>query len=445
MLKPSEKSWSSLRSPALMGGGTVLVGASGYAFVALAGHTLSTAAAAAISSFYLLVNIIGPGLFIALEQETNRATSSTLAAGGDLKPVFRRAFVHAVSLLGAVAATLALISPILVGRVLLGHWELFFAVVLSAVTAASIYLVRGALGGMSRFTGYSATLAGEGLVRLMPALGLAALGLTVPGLYGLVFALGSAAGAIAGLYWLRTGRATTEQARSADDSADDDSKDAPDLGTARGLVFLVGATLLAQAVANLAPIVVTARMVADTATAAAFASAFILARIPLFVFSPAQALVLPSVSAAVSQGDQAKVRRLLRWVLLIAAAIGVVGTVLAAAIGPWAVQTFFGAKVALAHSVLGLLGFSTMLLMAAQILQAVLVAYRAHHAATASWVVSTVLLSLLLTLPIAPIQAAVIAQTTASTAVVLGMLMALFPKLRSTAATNVSRTNAREG
>ncbi|MGH3881335.1 MAG: hypothetical protein ACRDSK_30290, partial [Actinophytocola sp.] len=68
--------------PALpMGAGLAFVGAAGYAFVALTGHTLPPADAAAAASLYLMVNIVGPGLFSALEQETSRAVSAELAAG----------------------------------------------------------------------------------------------------------------------------------------------------------------------------------------------------------------------------------------------------------------------------------------------------------------------------------------------------------------------------
>ncbi|HKN95553.1 MAG TPA: hypothetical protein VJX10_00435, partial [Pseudonocardiaceae bacterium] len=55
---------------ALMGGGLLVLGIAGYGFVALAGRTLPTADAVAVSSLYLLINIIGPGVFVALEQET---------------------------------------------------------------------------------------------------------------------------------------------------------------------------------------------------------------------------------------------------------------------------------------------------------------------------------------------------------------------------------------
>lgn len=76
---------------AMMGGGLLVVGIAGYGFIALSGRTLSTADAAAVSSLYLMVNIIGPGVFVALEQETSRSVSAELARGGNPVPVARRA------------------------------------------------------------------------------------------------------------------------------------------------------------------------------------------------------------------------------------------------------------------------------------------------------------------------------------------------------------------
>lgn len=429
----SGKARSSIRSVALMGGGTAMVGASGYAFVALAGHTMPPVEFAAVSSFYLLANIIGPGIFVALEQETNRATSSGIALGKPIGPAVRRAAVHGSGLLCAVFLALAALTPVLLHRVLLGHWALLVATAVSAVTAGAVYLVRGALGGMRRFDGYSATLAVDGVMRLVPALAVAAAGAAAAGLFGFVFAFGSGFASLVGLRWLRRGARASAAAEPTAFEVESAPADAG-LGTVRGLTLLVGATLLAQVVANLAPLVVTARLVDDAALAGAFASAFILARVPLFVFSPAQALVLPSLSAAATRRDHAAARRVVRMLLLIATALGAAGTVAAATVGPWAVQTFFGARVALPATVLGLLGLSTLLLMCAQLLQAALVAYRAHHAATVSWAISTAVLVGGLAVPIPAMWAAVLAQLTASCVVVAAMLTTLLPRMRSSPA-----------
>lgn len=412
--RPAARPWTAVRSAGLMGAGTLLVGAAGYAFIALAGNTLPPAETAAVSSFYMLVNILGPGVFMALEQETNRITSS---AGGDRS--IRGDVVRVAGLLGTVLLVLAVVAPFLVRGPLLGHWDLFAGLVVSAVTAAAVFFVRGALAGRRAFTGYAATLAAEGLMRLLPALGIAAAGLAAVGSYGLAFALGSGFGAIAGLLWLRpTSSGVAREVR------------APERGPAGGLAPLVGATLTAQLVANLAPVVVTARLVDDAATAAAFAAAFVLVRVPLFVFSPVQAAVVPAVAAAVAARDECKVRRIVRAGGIAALALGLAGAAALSVLGPWAVRTLLGAKVPVSGAVLGLLGAGTALLILAQVLQAALVALRAHAAATGWWQASAAVLVVFLVLPVGPVGAAVAGQVAASAVVVLGMLAALRSRLR---------------
>lgn len=406
-----------VRSAGLMSAGTLLVGAAGYAFIALAGNTLPSAQAAALSSFYLLVNILGPGVFMALEQETNRAISTAPGAGF----VVRRAAVRGGVLLAVVLGCLGLLSPLLVSRSLLGHWELLLAIAVSTVTAAAVYLVRGVLAGRRVFTGYAASLAAEGLMRLLPALLIAVAGWAAVGWYGIAFALGSGFGALAGLVWFRRGVAGDQGDVRAAHSAG---------GKVRGLAPLVSATLLAQLVANLTPVVVTARLATETATAAAFASAFILARVPLFLFSPVQAVVVPGVAAAVTAHDGAGVRRIVRTGGFAAAGLGLVGAVLMAGLGPWVVRTFFGAEVPISGAVLGLLGLGTALLIEAQVLQAALVALRAHTAVTVWWQVSAAVLVAFLVLPIDPVRAAVAGQIAGSAVVVAGMLATLRARLR---------------
>lgn len=429
------RTWSSVRSAGLMSAGTLLVGAAGYAFIALAGNTLPTGEAAAVSSFYMLVNILGPGVFMALEQETNRAISSVALKSG---LVVRRAAVRGVALLATVLVVLGVLSPLLVSRSLLGHWDLFVAIVTSTVTAAAVYLVRGVLAGRRQFTGYAATLAAEGLMRLLPAVVIAVAGWAAVGSYGIAFALGSGFGAVAGFAWLRRGSGGNDGGAQSDSEPLDEGK-------VRGLAPLVGATLLAQVVANVTPVVVTARMANETAMAAAFASGFVLARVPLFVFSPVQAVIVPAVAAAVATRDGAKVRRIVRAGGLAAAGLGLAGTVLIGLLGPWVLRTFFGTKVPISGSVLALLGLGTTLLITVQVCQAALVAFRAHVAVTAWWQGSVAVLAAFLALPIDPVRAAVAGQVAGSAVVVVGMLVTLRARLRDHTGEHISESRRRYG
>lgn len=402
---------------ALMGGGLLVVGIAGYGFIALAGRTLSTSDAAAVSSLYLLINIIGPGVFVALEQETSRSVSASLAGGGAATPIARRAAALAGLLLLGVLVVLVAVSPVLVHRVLGGHWSLLGAVLLGTTTSAMVYLVRGVLGGSRRFAGYSATLALEGAARLVPCVAVAASGAPGATVYALLFAAGSAVGAAAGVPWLRHL------------DGPDGALDRPVPGSlgrmARATVVLAGSTLLSQLVANLAPIVVSSRLAGDTATAAAFTSAFILVRIPFFLFAPVQAMLLPTLTAAATTGRLAAFRRTLRLILTVIAAVGVPGAIASLLIGPLAVQVLFGAHVRLSGPLLGVLGIGTIGLMVAQVLQPALVALGRHAVVTTAWLAGSVVLTGLLFLPGNPVVVAVVAQLVGSIVVVAVMARAV--------------------
>lgn len=411
---------------AMMGGGLLVVGIAGYGFIALTGRTLPTSSAAAVASLYLMINIIGPGVFVALEQETSRSVSATLARGGRVAPVARRAALLAGLLLAGVLVVLAAVSPVLVDRVLAGRWSLLVAVLLGTATSAAVYTARGLLGGMRRFAGYSATLAFEGAARLLPCLALVLSGVRAADTFALLFAAGSAIGALAGVPWLRDLRPVGDPV-GFDPVAGGDR-----LGRmATATLVLAGSTLLSQLVANVAPIVVSSRLAADTATAAAFTSAFILVRIPFFLFAPVQAMLLPSLTAAATTGRIVAFRRTLRLILVAIAAVGVPGAVASLLVGPWAVQVLFGAQVRLSGPLLGLLGIGTIALMVAQTLQPALVALGRHRAVTGSWLLGSVVLTGLLFLPGDPVHAALIAQLVGSGLVVAGMARAVLADLRA--------------
>ncbi|MDQ3577544.1 MAG: hypothetical protein M3443_08065, partial [Actinomycetota bacterium] len=59
--------------PAQMAVGLGLFGLAGYVFVAVTGRTLTSAEANLAIAFYFLANVVGPGIFYALEQVTSRS------------------------------------------------------------------------------------------------------------------------------------------------------------------------------------------------------------------------------------------------------------------------------------------------------------------------------------------------------------------------------------
>jgi O-antigen/teichoic acid export membrane protein len=170
------------------------------------------------------------------------------------------------------------------------------------------------------------------------------------------------------------------------------------------------ATLLSQAVANLAPVVVTYRTPEDLVAASAFAVSFVLARVPLMFFAPVQAVLLPHLTRAAEIGRMDTVRLRMRQVLLAVTAIGVPSIVAGVLLGPWAARTLFGVTAPPSGAVFGLLGLAAVLIMAALVLQPALIALRCQRTVMVAWIAGTVVFLAILFAPIDPVVAALLAQ-----------------------------------
>jgi hypothetical protein len=142
--------------------GLGLLGAAGYAFVAVVGHVFDAPADAgtlnALICLYFLVNVIGPGVFAALEQETSRAVSAASARGESLRPVARRAAALALCWFAGLVSLVLLAWPLLLGPVLGDRLGLLVALVVAVAGSGAVYWARGLLGGQQRFAGYAGTL-----------------------------------------------------------------------------------------------------------------------------------------------------------------------------------------------------------------------------------------------------------------------------------------------
>ena len=452
-----------LGAAAPVGGGLVLVGAAAYAVMALAGHTLTPRDYAAAASMFLLTAILGPGVFAAVEQQTNHEVSARLAVGAPLRSVVWAAGAVCAVMTGLMVALVLALGPLLVPRAFAGHTALLGATVLAVVGAAGAYLLRGIVAGQRRFGWYGISLAAEGLGRLVPCAVLAAVGAATAERFGWAFALGCAVAAAVSLPTVAgriRPRPSASSATAPDTAARHPDAAAPDTagpgGTAPGTAVLPGTALgaagvrrlaaaigflacassLTLLVTNLAPVVLTSRLGSgpgEAELAASFVSLFLLARIPLFLFAPVQAFLLPALSAAAQRGDLAAVRSRVRLALLAVAAVGLPGVLAATLLGPWASHVLFHAPIELSRPVAGLLGVSTVAMMAAGILQPALVALRRNRAATAAWIVSSALFVGLLFTPasiMSPLAATVTAQLVTPALVCALMLTTLRRELR---------------
>jgi O-antigen/teichoic acid export membrane protein len=323
-------------------------------------------------------------------------------------------------LAAVMIALLLMLSPLLVHRVFGGTWLLLVAALVAVAGAASIHVIRGLFSGQRRYGWYGTSLAAEGLARLVPSVVLVWVGIAGaghgPAAFGFAFALGTLLAAATTAAGVRPG--TPGPA-------------APVRAMARGVGFLAAASALSFLLANIAPVVLTSRLTGDPGTAASFVSLFVLARLPLFLFSPVQAFLLPSLTAAAERDDKAGVRRQIRTMMVLVGAIGLASVVGAAVAGPWAAQVFFNAPRELSALVAALLGLSTVIMILAQVLQPALVALGEHRVVMAAWIAGTAVFGALLGTPTDPLVAVLAAQLAGPAAVVLIMTRALRQTLTS--------------
>lgn len=380
--------------------GLGIVGVAGYAFVAIIGRVYHGPADAvlvtALIALYLLINIIGPGVFAAVEQETSRSVSAAIVTGMPVRPVAQRAGRLTASVFMAVLVVLLVSWPLVLHRVFDDRVGLLLALVSAVAGSAGVYWVRGVLGGQQRFAAYAVTFYVEGAVRLFPCLALLVVAIRDPTAYGLVFAAGSGVAALVLLPVLRMGSNGTDVQQV--------------VGMGRSLALLVGATALSQTIANLAPVIVAFRLPTDPLAASVFGSTFVLARVPLFVFAPVLAVLLPSLTRAIVTGRQDLFTSRLRRVILTVSVLGAAGVVLGALFGPAAVEILFNAPLRPSSVTLALLTAATVLMMTALVLQPALVALGRQRAVTIGWVLGGAMFLALLALPIGPLTAALTAQ-----------------------------------
>jgi O-antigen/teichoic acid export membrane protein len=380
--------------------GLGLVGLAGYAFVAIVGRVFGRSGdpndLTALTSVYLLTNIVGPGLYVALEQEVSRSVSHRSAMGRSVYPAAIRGALLGVAMSVIAALVLVALWVPALSRVLNDRVGLLAAVVLAVAGAGMAYWTRGVLSGQQRFVAYAGTLHLEGGTRLLGMALLLGCAVQAPEAYGFVFAAGAGLAGLAMLPTLRLG-------------ARPETTEPPDR-MGRSLAFLVTSTLLMQLIANLGPVVVAYRLPTDAVAAGAFAATFVLARIPLFLFAPVQAMLLPALTRALVADDRAAFRRRVRQTTVIIAVFTSAGALLGGTIGPWAVGTLLGLASPPGPLVLVLLAVATGLLMVCQMLQPALVAAGRQRRVATAWVAGAVVFTGLLFAPVPPIQAALIAQ-----------------------------------
>lgn len=398
-----------LRSPmVLIGVGLVLVliGALGVTSIVPRAVTDSNTVAA-VTSLYFLVNTVALGVFSGVELEMSRSVSQERTLGNPIGPVAHSVARQAARLLLLAAVILVAVSPILVSGPLRGHWELAAELLLSLVAAYFSAVVRGALAGSQRFGFYSATMAAEGLSRVLPSVLLFLVGVHAGWVYGLVFALGQMFSALMGVALLRlSGLRGWHRIEPGTVLPAIGGQGTMRFGLSSALLMVVLANSANQGIVNLPPVVVNARLVSDTATAVGLA--VMLTRLPIFAVNPLQTMLLPRLTASAARGDLAGVRKQNLQTVAICIVLGLVGIALLATVGPTLLSIYQGQPARLSAATMAGLGVGTLFLAAMNLTQTALLALSQHRAVLISYLTGLAAMIVAAVLPIAPIASVVL-------------------------------------
>ncbi len=398
--------------------------ASNYVVLAIAARTLDAAGLAALSSYYLLINTVGRGLFAAVELETTRAVASAVAAGQDDAPARRAALRHTGLLLAGALVLLVASTPLL-GGIMGSGFTAIALLAVGAVGMAASYLLRGPLAGHRRYGLYAATFWLEAGVGLAAAAALVVLGDGEPTWWIASLALAPllAAAVLARPSWSRAPAAATPAGAAAPAGAIGTvaATGAPGSAATRAVIWSAALLLAGQGVWNLAPVLVTARLTDTPAVAAGFFTVAVILRAPVLFFPSVQALLLPVFAEMAGTGRDDAVRRITRLISAFLVVAGVVWIAIAIFVVPAVSHLVFGTTITPPLWVLAVLAASTVVGAAAQIGQTHLVAIRRPAAAASAWIAGLGVLLLVGLLAAPPLPAAAVGQL-AGAVVVLVLL-----------------------
>lgn len=353
--------------------GLIVTGATAYAYLILTARVLGPAKYAPLSVLWAMVFLVGPGVFLPLQQEVGRLFAQRRFEGVGAGPVARRAAAIGGALLAfLLAVTAAAAVPL--GRALFDSQYLLVAGFACALVGYLLLsLTWGILAGGGRFGSYAVALSADGILRIAVCVVLAVVGVQTAGPYGLVMGVTPAIAAVIAM------RGNTDLLQPG--------PPAPwgDLSSALG--WLLIGSLGAQALANAS--IVAVELLASRsqhAEAGNFLAGVVIARFPLFLFGAVQAALLPRLATLSKGGHYGQFRSGLSRLLSLVAAIAVVSTVGAFLVGPWALQLLFGSKFVLSRTDLTLLAAGSGAYMLALAIVQALIALGRHARSAVGWI-----------------------------------------------------------
>lgn len=350
---------------------TILAGVLTYVILAIVSRTVDAAAFDQFSVFWSIALIVGFGFFLPVEQEAARLGQDSRARS-DVNAAMMR--VTAVLTVGVgVLAVLAM--PLLIGVLRLSG-SLVLACVLIVAASAVQFTARGRLLSHGRSGAFTNTLILDTVLRVVFLGAIAVIVVVYPGTDASGwFALALVAAIIVAHAW-----AVPWRSWRSDDPAL--------VRTFRAAVMtLIVTSLCAQILVNAGPIAIQA-LTTTPGDAGAFQASSTLARIPLAMITPIQAMLVGPLAALTVSGDHAAVAGWMRRVAVAAVALGVVGAVAGWLIGPRLVGLIFGPQRALPGPDIALLVAGVVVHVALIIFTQAIVATNRHRSAMWTWILA---------------------------------------------------------
>lgn len=376
--RPGALSTSAVAASALVAG----VGS--YVLLILVAKNVSAAGYADFAAFWSIAVTIGLGVYFPIEQETARDFSGR-------EPQPRSALRRVAFGFAALITALLIVVSIALAFVPAAVTFVGSPALLGALGVAFLgYLVqfptRGLLSGARRTGSYAATIATEGVLRVvLPAI-VALTGTAEPAVYALTVGIAAALSVVPALATRDRGWLASPDARLS-------------LFASRSARLIVAA-LTIQLLLNSGVLIARSFDAADPALAGQILTCLSIARIPVFAYQAAQVLYMPRVAAAWKAGELAAARRLVALAALIVVGVGVVAVVGMALLGPWVIGLFFSPDLVLPTGPLVVLTAGVSLFLLAQVLSDATLASGGHSILLAGWLVG--LATAVVTLAVVP-------------------------------------------
>jgi len=313
---------------AAVGAGLIVAGLSAYGFLFFADKALSRDQYSPLGVLWSMVFLIGPGLFLPLEQEISRALAERRARHQGGLPVVRRAATVGAGLGLGVTVLLIFGAGWITEHLFDEQYLLLLGLGLGLVGAMAGHITRGCLSGTGRFNGYGAYIGADGFLRVLGGVLLLIIGVNTAGPFGVAVGI---AGLLAVPFALLVQKPDLEEGPEASFS---------EVGSALGLLLI--ASLSAFALMNIGPVIVELLASdAESAAAGRFVNGVVIARIPLFLFQAVQASLLPKLSTLAHSGHLGDFRSGLKRLLVAVAGLAALGTFVGAVMGPFIVEIMF--------------------------------------------------------------------------------------------------------